>query len=347
MSPNTWELFLLTSLPGFGPRSIRLLLRQAAALGLSVDEVLQLSEAAFGESFPELGKGRFSQAKHSSLAALDRPALQAEFQLLQDRGIHLLTEADEHYPARLSQRLGDDAPLLLYAKGNPARLADPALAVVGSRSITDEVARKARILSARLARSGFVIVSGNAKGVDQAAHLGALDANGATLLVLPDGILRFSPTPEQRDFPNFSEAVVLSQFRPQERFSGTNAMRRNLLICALSDAVVVVAASAHAEEGTKKSGSLDAGEQALKLGLPLYVVSPTLLRPEPAGNHLLIEAGGREISHASDVLDRLDLHLLEGRWPAAYAAEVDARRKDHLRQRKPKSAPASDQMSLF
>jgi predicted Rossmann fold nucleotide-binding protein DprA/Smf involved in DNA uptake len=103
----------------------------------------------------------------------------------------------------------------------------------------------------------------------------------------------------------------------------------------------------HDEARSKGSGSLDTGEQALRLGLPLFVVSPSLLRPEPEGNALLIREGGREVTGATDLLEHLELRIPSERFPEAYAAEVAQRHAEIRANAKKKKVAPPEQPTLF
>mgnify|MGYP000154754108 CR=1 FL=1 len=175
------------------------------------------------------------------------------------------------------------------------------VAIVGSRNASEWALKCARLIAREFGRRGVVIVSGYARGIDSEAHKGALEAKrGATVIVLPEGLLEFKPN-KLEGIQNWRKrTLVLSQFAPHDKWKASNAMKRNEVICAISDAVIVVEAGPEREENGKMSGSFQAGKTALKLGVPLFVVipEPQQLSFEdgsvlnvPAGNTKLAEEG--------------------------------------------------------
>jgi DNA processing protein len=175
------------------------------------------------------------------------------------------------------------------------------VAIVGSRNASEWALRCARLIAREFGRRGVVIVSGYARGIDSEAHKGALEGKrGATVIVLPEGLLEFKPN-KLEGIPNWRKrTLVLSQFAPHEKWKASNAMKRNEVICALSDAVIVVEAGPERDENGKMSGSFQAGKTALKLGVPLFVIIPEpgqlpfddgSILNVPVGNAKLAEEG--------------------------------------------------------
>ncbi|MDW8049445.1 MAG: DNA-processing protein DprA, partial [Nitrososphaerota archaeon] len=226
------------------------------------------------------------------------------YKKLKQGNVQIINPESHLYPTRLKgyiqkYELRRDIPPILYAKGNLHLLSAPAsIAIVGSRNVGDEVTQVALELSKGLAKAGFNIISGYAKGVDSAAHLGALKAGGTTTIVLSLGILQFQPKDEFKNL--FSSSVqsylILSQFDPHEKWLARNAMARNRLVCALSDAVLVIASGKKIEykDGREvMSGTFNAAEVAREMNIPVFVLSPHLFSQPPAGNADLIHLGCR------------------------------------------------------
>jgi DNA processing protein len=184
-------------------------------------------------------------------------------------------------------------PALLYAAGNLSLLERPGVAIVGMRNAAKPALAVADALASGLAASGIQVVSGYASGIDSAAHLAALRANGTTGIVLSEGIGRFRVKPEIKEFVTKENTLVVSQFEPNAPWAAYMAMARNKLVCALSNAVVVVVSGPERGAGGKMSGSFAAAMAALKLGIPAFTVSPGFFPDVPAGNRELIARGCR------------------------------------------------------
>ena len=187
----------------------------------------------------------------------------------QERTIWVVSRADDEYPQRLKERLGANAPTVLYGCGNRELLENGGLAVVGSRNTSEVLLEYAESIGRLAARAGCAIISGGAKGVDQAAMHGALVAGGTVAGVLSNDLYRESVNREHRDALMDDQLVLVSQYDPRAGFNTGHAMQRNKLIYALADAGLVVD-SAYNEGGTWTG----AVEQLDKLHLvPVYIRS--------------------------------------------------------------------------
>ena len=225
-------------------------------------------------------------------------------QLIADRARHGLiavTCRDPRYPEALTHIA--DPPIVLWARGMPETLARPAVAIVGSRAATPGALTIARQLGRDLAEAGFVIVSGMARGVDAAAHLGALDAEGATVAVLGSGADVVYP----REHVPLAARIAASGAIASELSPGTEPKRghfplRNRIISGMSRAVVVV-------EASEMSGSLITARMANEQGREVLAVPGNVLSGKNRGSHKLIRDGARIVESAADVLDQL-------RWPS-------------------------------
>ena len=203
---------------------------------------------------------------------------------LDEGGVTVIAMGDDLYPASL---LGLKAPPpLLYTKGDLKAVNLPGIGICGSRNATQEGLRHAGTFGEITASEGVSEISGYARGVDERAHLGALRADGSSVAVLAEGILRFRHKRAFREIPDLdSRMVVVSEFHPHRPWSVYNAMQRNNTILGLSEALVVVEASA-------KGGTLDAGLKCLKQKKPLFVLQYKDEHKTPSGNRTLIEMGG-------------------------------------------------------
>jgi predicted Rossmann fold nucleotide-binding protein DprA/Smf involved in DNA uptake len=190
----------------------------------------------------------------------------------QTRAIWVASSADEEYPKRLKERLKDDAPPVFYGCGDAAILDTGGLAVVGSRHVDDTLVAYAEDIGRLAAQARCTIVSGGARGVDQAAMRGALEAGGKVVGVLADSLERTAMIREHRDFILAELLVLISPYDPVAGFNVGQAMRRNKLIYAEANSALVV--NADYEKGGTWAGAV---EQLEKLRfVPVYVRSKGL-----------------------------------------------------------------------
>lgn len=190
-------------------------------------------------------------------------------------------------------------PLVLWASGRTELLGTPAAAVVGSRRMSTYGARVATELAAGLARLGVTIVSGMARGIDAAAHEAALEADGGSVAVWGTGYDVVYPREHRRLAERLQAGgLVLTEFPPGTAPLAPHFPRRNRIIAALSDAVVVV-------EASLKSGSLLTAGVALELGRPVLAVPGRVGDPGSEGVLELIHDGAGLARHAADVVAAL------------------------------------------
>lgn len=183
-------------------------------------------------------------------------------------------------------------PALLVVKGCIAALENAKkIAVVGSRQGAEVCLKKSKKIAQYLAKEGYTILSGYARGVDTYAHLGALSGGGITMMVLPHPLKNTSKSllpvylrSVLRDNLSIEKIVEkslwISQFSPTQRYTRYTPLYRNKVLCALSNAVVVVCA-------TRGSGSYQAAKEAGKMMKPVFVWKPK--KNYPLGNQLLVE----------------------------------------------------------
>lgn len=176
-------------------------------------------------------------ARRSTAAALHAAELEAQ-------GIRLITPFHHDYPIRYLDRLGNNAPPLLYVAGDTSRLAEQGrsrLAVVGSRDAEDEDLESARAAAEAATRRGWDVVSGGAKGVDSVALNTAADAGGSVIAVLSEGVRRAMRRGALRRLVSDGRAVLVAPVHPDAGFVVGNAMARNKLIYGLADLTYVAA----------------------------------------------------------------------------------------------------------
>lgn len=158
----------------------------------------------------------------------------------QTRSIWVVSRADEGYPARLKERLKEMAPPIIYSCGDSSLLDRGGLAVVGSRHADPTVLESAMRIGELAARAQRSIISGGARGIDQAAMSGALEAGGNSVGVLADSLERAALNRDHRNYLREGQLLLISPYDPQAGFNVGNAMQRNKVIYALADAALVV-----------------------------------------------------------------------------------------------------------
>ncbi|MBI3047851.1 MAG: DNA-protecting protein DprA [Acidobacteria bacterium] len=220
------------------------------------------------------------------------------------QGIGVVAWNDARFPAALLAT--SDMPPALWYRGALDAFAAPAVAIVGSRAASAVALEIAARLAADLAARGIVVVSGLARGVDSAAHRGALRA-GRTIAVLGSGVDRVYPSEHARLADEIvREGLVVSEYPPGTPPLAFHFPMRNRLISGLSRAVVVV-------EASERSGSLITAACALEQGREVMAVPGNVLSGRNRGAHALIRDGAKIVECADDIVDDLG-------WAAAPAA---------------------------
>ena len=280
MSKIHWLALSMT--PGIGGATTRKLVERFGS-----------AEAAFDATDEELlHVPRITSAIVEGLRAVSLEALEYELTSMDDEGVSVLTWDDDDYPANL--RRASDAPPLLFMRGNACASDENAVAIVGTREPASSSAELAETLARGLAERGLTIVSGLALGIDTAAHLGALNADGGrTLAVLGSGLRVIHP----RENALLAEDIVnhgalLSEFHPGTPPSGPNLMARDRIVSGLSQAVIVV-------EAGLKSGSMDTAAKARHQGRLVFAV------PGSPGTDDLLGSGASPIDPEDIALDDL------------------------------------------
>lgn len=274
LSPNTQAILLLTAplIPGRGTASSDLLspgeykriarhLREiqcqpADLLSPDATEILRACQ-------PVIDEGRLQKL-------LGRGFLLSQvIERWQARAIWVVSRADAEYPRRLKVRLREDAPAVLYGCGDMALLETGGLAVVGSRHVDDALIDYTMAIGRLAARAGRTLVSGGAKGIDQAAMRGALEGGGKVCGVLADSLEKTTMNREHRNLLLDGKLVLISPYDPNAGFNVGNAMQRNKLIYALADTSLVV--SSDLNKGGTWTGAV---EQLDKLKfVPVFIRS--------------------------------------------------------------------------
>ncbi|MBI3710703.1 MAG: DNA-protecting protein DprA [Proteobacteria bacterium] len=273
-------------------------------------------------ALPELSRrgGRSQPLKLCPNAEAD-----AELATVERLGARLVAHGEAEYPPALAAI--EDAPPLLTIRGHGQVLRQPMIAVVGARNASANGIRFARELAAGLGRAGLVVVSGLARGIDTAAHQGAL-ASG-TVAVMAGGVDVIYPPENERLYADIlAQGAVISEMPVGLVPRAQNFPRRNRLISGAALGVIVV-------EAAIRSGSLITARFALEQGREVFAVPGSPLDPRARGSNDLIRQGATLTEGVEDVLKVLENHLqqpLEG--PSGLRDEV------------PRSSPASPPLAI-
>lgn len=211
---------------------------------------------------------------------------------LSKQGIWMITPDEPDYPTLLAELA--DAPPLLYYRGH-LRGDSEVLAIVGSRQATAYGKAAARVLARDAAAKGIVIASGLARGIDTAAHQGALDSGGMTWAILGCGLDRIYPLENQRLAVDIlAKGALLSEFTPGTPPNAVNFPARNRLISGCSRGVLVV-------EAAEKSGALITVDFALEQGREVYAVPGPIFSKVSRGTHHLLRQGAKIVEGIEDI----------------------------------------------
>jgi DNA processing protein len=276
-------------------RRARLRLARAEGIGAITARMLIARHGSARDAIaalPRLARGR-------AVTVPDEAAAEAEEAALARLGARLLVLDDPDYPHALAAI--EDAPLALAVLGDPAHLGRRSVAVVGARNASAGGRVLAERLARELAEAGIVVVSGLARGIDAAAHQGAL-ACGVTVAAVATGLDR----PYPPEHAALQARIAATGAVVAEAPLGTAALpklfpRRNRIIAGLALGVVVV-------EAAPKSGSLITARLALESGRELFAVPGSPLDPRARGANDLIRQGAHLVESAEDIL----AHLPEG-----------------------------------
>jgi DNA processing protein len=295
---------------GVGPRTCRALLSH-----------FESAERVLAATRSELRNVEGVGPKLAEKIASAREELDAETELAlcKTHDVRPLPEGHTEYPPQLSNI--PDPPSLLYVKGGFEPRDQLAIAVVGSRHCTPYGVRIAERLAGSLARTGFTVVSGMARGIDAAAHRGAIKAGGRTIAVLANGLASIYP-PEHEDLARsiFMAGALVSEMPMRQSPLAGLFTQRNRIISGLSLGVVVV-------EAAPRSGSLSTANHAMEQNREVFAVPGPVDSIASRGCHRLIRDGARLVETVDDILDELGPLMSEvradpGEPPVRHPAEL-------------------------
>jgi len=278
----------LGRVPGLGPQRYAMLMERFgyAAEALRQGAPLLPARVAAGLRNPDWG------GVDSDLAWRDA-----------SQGRVILLRGEAGYPPLLASI--DSAPPLLFVQGRLALLAEPQLAIVGSRSASALGGETAFAFARHLSAAGLAITSGLALGIDAAAHRGALAGGGGTIAVLGTGPDRVYPA-RHRELAHAVVAqggALVSEFHPGTGVRAEHFPRRNRIISGLALGTLVVEAAPH-------SGSLITARLAAEQGREVFAIPGSIHNPLARGCHRLIKEGAKLVETATDILEELAPHLL-------------------------------------
>jgi len=270
-------------------------LRLSLIEGFTVDHLRRLRASGAGGFLPGMPPGGVSLLGKAK-AALGSPEAGRRADAVREacfrRGIAILPWGADDYPVALRQVPG--APLLLYRAGKGSTGGD-AVAVVGSRAPTGPGREFARVLSGELAASGWTVVSGMARGIDAAVHMGALRAGGTTVAVLGCGIdVAYPPEHAELREEILEKGAIFSEYPPGSPPLPHRFPVRNRIVSGLSRGVIVA-------EAPERSGALITARLALEQGRDVMVVPGNPWFAHTAGSNRLLREGAPPVCSAADV----------------------------------------------
>lgn len=286
--PELLSLLRLNLVPGIGPRHQR-----------SLIDYFGSAQKVFAVSLRDLelvdGIGpKLAFAIHSARSS---QAAEDEWWTLHEDGFQLLQRGTESYPANLSEV--EDAPNVLYCRGSVTKQDELAVAIVGSRRCTLYGQQQAERLAKSLAMAGITIISGMARGIDAAAHQGAIAGGGRTIAVSATGLKNVYP-PEHKDLARSiaEHGAVVCESKLLQHASSGLFPQRNRIISGMSVGVIII-------EANRKSGALHTARHAMEQGREVMALPGRVDNLASEGCHDLIREGVTLIRHADDVLESL------------------------------------------
>ncbi|PJB70828.1 MAG: DNA-protecting protein DprA [Alphaproteobacteria bacterium CG_4_9_14_3_um_filter_47_13] len=257
-------------------------------------------------AIPELAK---RGGRKKPLIIPPRPFVEKEYEAVRRQGGDIITACDPVYPLALSAL--EDAPPVITVFGNPALMQKPCIGIVGARNASLNGRKFAHKLAADLGMAGQIVVSGLARGIDTAAHEGAL-AQG-TIAVVAGGIDVVYPSENQNLYNRIKEQGLIIAENPLGAAPRAQDFpRRNRIVSGLSQGIIVV-------EATLRSGSLITARLAGEQGRDVYAVPGHPLDPRASGPNALIRDGATLIRSAEDVLENVNHFTGNGLSDSGYS----------------------------
>jgi DNA processing protein len=269
---------------------------------LSSAQLQALMRSAAGEapravSAAGLRSAELTAAARAHLHAPDAAAIDADLDWLSKSGAVILLCSDAGYPPLLAQSA--QAPAALYVLGAPQLLADPQLAMIGSRSPTTAGRATAREFAAWFARAGLTVTSGLGVGIDAASHEGALHGGGTTIAVCGTALDRVYPAEHAALAARIrAHGALVSQLPPRTKAERQHFVQRNRIIGGLALGTLVV-------EAARLSAAVQTARLAGEYGREVFAIPGSIHSPLSRGCHQLIRDGAKLVEQATDVLAEL------------------------------------------
>jgi len=257
-------------------------------------------ESALGASSGALAKveGVGTKTAEEICRTRDKFDVEKEIALAERIGVWIINIEDERYPVLLKKIY--DPPPVLYIKGTLAKSDSLAVAIVGSRQCSYYGSEQASRFAHLLAAAGFTIVSGMARGIDSAAHSGALSAGGRTFAVQGCGLAKIFPPENKQLFEKISQSgACISELSLEFEPLGENFPPRNRIIAGLSLATIVI-------EASPRSGALITAKAALENSREVMATPGRIDSPLSKGPHSLIKQGAKLVETVEDVIETLE-----------------------------------------
>lgn len=284
----TGDIIALNLVEGLGPVSIGKLL-----------EAFDETEDIFISRASELEKilGKRSKSFSEIKTVRKEKKYKEELSYIEKNNIKAVSLRDEDYPDELKSIY--DPPPVLYVKGSLLGEDSLSVAVVGSRKCSLYGLKQAERLAYELASRGITVISGLARGIDSAAHRGAIKAGGRTIAVTGSGFrTSYPPGSERFEEEIASHGAVITEFPSYMKPLKGNFPRRNRIISGLSKGVVVV-------EAAQRSGALITADFALEEGREVFAVPGPIDSVSSRGANSLLKAGAKLVTCVEDILDEL------------------------------------------
>jgi DNA processing protein len=230
--------------------------------------------------------------------------LAAELARIRDFGATVITQESPSYPKSLREIHAP--PIVLYLWGDLNERDHHAIGIIGARRTTHYGTESAKKLAYQLAYAGLTVISGLARGIDTAAHQGALAAKGRTIAVIGSGLSKLYP-PENRGLAEKirdGNGAIVSEFSMEIEPDRQTFPMRNRIIAGWSHGILVV-------EAGLNSGALITASQAIEQGRSVYAIPGHINAPSALGSNRLIQQGAKLVMDASDILDDLQILLPE------------------------------------
>ena len=289
---NREAYIALNMMEGLGPVRIRNLVQQFG----SPSDIFSAEHADLMQA-PRIGR----ELAASIIKQRDTINVNRELKKAEKWGVTILTREDDGYPACLASI--HDPPVVLYVKGTLLKKDKHALAIVGTRRPTHYGANTADRLAYQVAKLGFCVVSGLARGIDTAAHRGALKGQGRTIAVLGSAMDQLYPKENAELAKQIAaQGAVISEFPFGRQPDRTTFPYRNRIVSGLSMGVVVV-------EAGLNSGAMMTADQALDQGRSVFAVPGRIDTSSAKGPHRLIKNGAKLVEDIDDIMQDFEFLL--------------------------------------